>query len=201
LTENWNDELFSKLKSAGGSAYSNFAVGFNNIDIASATKHGISVGNTPGGPTDSIAEVGVGLTIAAVIFFVLYTYSLLLCFCAVADKELIDQARRIVEADDYMRNGKYLGWLPTLFVGQLLHGRTVGIVGAGRIGQSYARMMIEGHKMSCVYFCREVCWLCWFLSNTQTLTCGLPPSPRSRLPTTDSQNLSLKPSCVIIRRS
>ena len=126
LTENWNDELFAALKKAGGRAFSNYAVGYNNVDVAAATKHGIPVGNTPGVLTETTAEIAATLTLSA--------------------------ARRIVEADTFMRTGQYLGWLPTLFVGQLLQGGTVGIVGAGRIGQAYARMMIEGHKMSVVYY-------------------------------------------------
>jgi glycerate dehydrogenase len=48
LTEQWDDTLFGKLKAAGGSAYSNYAVGYNNVNVADATKHGIPVGNTPG---------------------------------------------------------------------------------------------------------------------------------------------------------
>ena len=61
-------------------------------------------------------------------------------------------ARRIVEADRFMRGGKYEGWLPNLFVGNLLQRKTVGIVGAGRIGTAYARMMMEGHKCNLVYY-------------------------------------------------
>jgi len=61
-------------------------------------------------------------------------------------------ARRIVEADKFMRGGQYKGWLPNLFVGNLLQRKTVGIVGAGRIGAAYARMMMEGHKCNLVYF-------------------------------------------------
>ena len=64
----------------------------------------------------------------------------------------LSAARRIVEADAFMRGGHYAGWLPTLFIGSLLQGKTVGIVGAGRIGAAYARMMVEGHKMDLVYF-------------------------------------------------
>jgi hydroxypyruvate reductase 1 len=101
-------------------------VGFNNVNIQAATKHGIPVGNTPGVLTETTAEIAAALTLAA--------------------------ARRIVEADAFMRSGKFLGWLPSLFVGQLLQGGTVGIVGAGRIGQAYARMMVEGHKMNVVYY-------------------------------------------------
>ncbi len=79
LTEAWNDDLFKALKAAGGSAYSNYAAGFNNVDVAAATKHGIPVGNTPGVLTETTAEIGAALTLAA--------------------------ARRVVEADVFMRRG------------------------------------------------------------------------------------------------
>ncbi|CAH1427698.1 unnamed protein product [Lactuca virosa] len=61
-------------------------------------------------------------------------------------------SRRIVEADGFMRAGLYDGWLPHLFVGNLLKGQTVGVIGAGRIGSAYARMMIEGFKMNLIYY-------------------------------------------------
>eukprot|EP01026_Neomeris_dumetosa_P053841 TRINITY_DN4818_c0_g1_i7.p1 TRINITY_DN4818_c0_g1~~TRINITY_DN4818_c0_g1_i7.p1 ORF type:complete len:398 (-),score=64.05 TRINITY_DN4818_c0_g1_i7:60-1253(-) len=126
LTEDWGDQLFGALKAANGRAYSNYAVGYNNVDVAAATKHGIPVGNTPGVLTETTAELAAALTMAA--------------------------ARRVVEADVFMRAGHYKGWLPTLFVGLLLQNKTVGIIGAGRIGAAYARMMVEGHKMDLVYF-------------------------------------------------
>jgi hydroxypyruvate reductase 1 len=128
LTYSFNraDELFAALKAAGCQGFSNYAVGYNNVDVSAATKHGIPVGNTPGVLTETTAEIAAALTLAA--------------------------ARRIVEADAFMRGGHFLGWLPNLFVGQLLQGGTVGIVGAGRIGQAYARMMVEGHKMNVVYY-------------------------------------------------
>ena len=125
LTEAWNDDLFSHLKQAGCKGYSNYAVGYNNVDVSAATKHGIPVGNTPGVLTETTAEIAAALTLAA--------------------------ARRVVEADTFMRGGQYKGWLPTLFVGALLQGKTVGIIGAGRIGSAYARMMVEGHKMNLLY--------------------------------------------------
>jgi hydroxypyruvate reductase 1 len=126
LTEDWSGELFEILKSAGGKVYSNYAVGYNNVDIDAATKQSIPVGNTPGVLTEATAELAVSLTFAA--------------------------ARRIVEADNFMRAGRYKGWLPTLFLGDLLWRKTVGIIGAGRIGAEYARMMIEGHKMNLLYY-------------------------------------------------
>jgi hydroxypyruvate reductase 1 len=126
LTEAWGDTLFAALKAAGGRAYSNYAVGYNNVDVAAATRHGIPVGNTPGVLTETTAEMALALTFAA--------------------------ARRTGESERFLRAGKYQGWLPTLFLGKLLQGRTVGIVGAGRIGAAYGRMMVEGHKMHLKYY-------------------------------------------------
>jgi hydroxypyruvate reductase 1 len=126
LTEDWGAELFAALKSAGATAYSNYAVGFNNVDVDAATSQGIPVGNTPGVLTETTAEMAVTLTFAA--------------------------ARRVGESERFMRAGKYKGWLPTLFLGELLWGKTLGIIGAGRIGAAYARMMVEGHKMSLIYY-------------------------------------------------
>ncbi|KAG6521752.1 hypothetical protein ZIOFF_018878 [Zingiber officinale] len=115
LTEDWGDALFSALKRAGGTAFSNMAVGYNNVDVGAANKYGIAVGNTPGVLTETTAELAASLSLAA--------------------------ARKIVEADQFMRAGLYDGWLPHLFVGNLLKGQTVGVIGAGRIGSAYARMM------------------------------------------------------------
>ncbi len=125
LTEDWGGELFAALKAAGGTAYSNVAVGYNNVDVAGATKHGIPVGNTPGVLTETTAQMAVTLTFAA--------------------------ARRTGEAERFLRAGKYKGWLMTLFLGELLWRKTVGVIGAGRIGATYARMMVEGHKMNLIY--------------------------------------------------
>jgi hydroxypyruvate reductase 1 len=60
LTEPWGDELFAALKTAGGTAYSNYAVGFNNVDVDAATQHGIPVGNTPGVLTETTAAIFYG---------------------------------------------------------------------------------------------------------------------------------------------
>ena len=125
LTEPWGPRLFEALARAGGKAYSNYAVGYNNVDLEAATKHRIPVGNTPGVLTETTAEMAVALTFAA--------------------------ARRVVEGDRFMREGRFSGWLPSLLLGELLWRQTVGIAGAGRIGTAYARMMAEGHKMDVIY--------------------------------------------------
>lgn len=129
LTEDWGAFLFSRLKAAGGRAYSNYAVGFNNIDIAAATRCGIAVGNTPGVLTETTAELAVALTFAT--------------------------ARRFTEAEGFLRAGKFQGLLPDLFLGELLWRKTLGVIGAGRIGGAYARMMAQGHNMDVVYFNRS----------------------------------------------
>lgn len=126
LTEDWGDALFAALAAAGGTAYSNVAVGYNNVDVEAATRHGIPVGNTPGVLTETTAQMAVTLTFAA--------------------------ARRTGEAERFLRAGKYKGWLMTLFLGELLWRKTVGVIGAGRIGATYARMMVEGHKMNLIYY-------------------------------------------------
>ncbi|KAG6779669.1 hypothetical protein POTOM_016063 [Populus tomentosa] len=119
LTEDWGETLFAALSRAGGKAFSNMAVGYNNVDVNAANKHGVAVGNTPGVLTETTAELAASLSLAA--------------------------ARRIVEADQFMRAGLYDGWLPHLFVGNLLKGQTVGVIGAGRIGSAYARMMTTSY--------------------------------------------------------
>jgi hydroxypyruvate reductase 1 len=79
LTEEWGEGLFAALKAASGKAYSNCAVGYNNVDVDGATRQGIPVGNTPGVLTETTAEMAAALTFAA--------------------------GRRVVEADKFMRGG------------------------------------------------------------------------------------------------
>ncbi len=92
---------------------SNYAVGYDNIDVDAATEHGILVTNTPGVLTRATAEL---------------TWALLL-----------STVRRVVEADQFVREDRYRGWSPTLFRGLELGGKTLGIFGAGRIGQAVGR--------------------------------------------------------------
>src|SRR5438477_1008611 len=92
---------------------SNFAVGFNNIDVPAATARGVAVGNTPGVLTDATADMAFCLLIAA--------------------------ARRLVDAVDYARAGRWKTWEPLGHLGQDLAGRTLGVVGMGRIGFALAR--------------------------------------------------------------
>jgi len=104
---------------------SNYAVGFDNVDVEAATKRGIVVTNTPSDEVnEAVAE---------------HTWALLLAL-----------ARRIVEADEATRHGAYKGWEPDIFLGTNLIGKTLGIVGMGRIGSMVARRA-QGYKMNVLY--------------------------------------------------
>jgi glyoxylate reductase len=102
----------------------NHAVGFDNIDVAAATKRGIMVTNTPGVLTDATADFAWALLFAA--------------------------ARRIVEADAFTRALKYKGWGPMMYLGGDITGRTLGLVGAGRIGTAVA-LKSRGFNMKVLY--------------------------------------------------
>ncbi len=104
---------------------SNYAVGFNNIDVDAATQRGIPITNTPGVLTETTADFAWTLLMAT--------------------------ARRIVEGDKFTRAGKYKGWGPMLLLGCDVYGKTLGIVGMGRIGQAMARRAI-GFDMKVIYF-------------------------------------------------
>jgi len=103
---------------------SNYAVGYNNIDVEEATRRGIMVTNTPGVLTDTTADL---------------TWAILMCV-----------ARRIVEADRFTRQGKFKQWSPMLFLGSDVHHSTLGIVGFGRIGRAVARRA-KGFEMKVLY--------------------------------------------------
>ncbi len=103
---------------------SNVAVGFNNIDVAAATRHGVVVTNTPDVLTETTAD---------------FAWTLLMAI-----------ARRVVEADRYVRDGKFDEWKNMLLLGGDIHGKTLGIVGFGRIGRAMARRA-QGFGMRVFY--------------------------------------------------
>jgi glyoxylate reductase len=103
---------------------SNVAVGYDNIDVAAATARGIPVGNTPGVLTETTADLAFALILAV--------------------------ARRIVEADRYVRDGSWKTWDPNVLLGADVHGATLGIVGYGKIGQAVARRA-SGFGMRVLY--------------------------------------------------
>ncbi|MBI2589568.1 D-glycerate dehydrogenase [Candidatus Berkelbacteria bacterium] len=124
LTEKVDAEFF---EAAGSSLkiVANYAVGFDNIDIREANKHGVVITNTPGVLTEAVAEHTLALMFAV--------------------------ARRVVESDAFMRTGQYTHWLPLGFLGQSLWGKTLGIIGLGRIGTWVAEAAHRGLNMQILY--------------------------------------------------
>jgi glyoxylate reductase len=106
----------------------NFGVGFNNIDVGAATARGILVSNTPGVLTDATADLTMALILAA--------------------------GRRVVEGDTYTRQGRFQFWAPFHFLGCEITGKTLGIVGMGRIGAAVARRA-SGFDMPVLYHNRS----------------------------------------------
>jgi glyoxylate reductase len=102
----------------------NVAVGFNNIDVAEATKRGVVITNTPDVLTETTADFAWTLLMAT--------------------------ARRVVEADRYVREGKFTQWEFMLLLGGDIHGKTLGIIGFGRIGRAMARRA-RGFDMRVLY--------------------------------------------------
>lgn len=106
--------------------YANYAIGFNNINVEEVKKRNIYVTNTPGGGADRVAE---------------HTWALILALSC-----------RIVEGDNYMKKGKYKGWDPMLLHGAKLSGKTLGIIGTGKIGADVAHRGKYGFGMNIVYY-------------------------------------------------
>lgn len=121
------DKVDAELMDTAGTlkVISNYAVGYDNIDVKAATERGIPVGNTPGVLTDTTADFAFALLMAV--------------------------ARRVVEGVDYVRAGKWKTWGPRLLLGQDVHGATLGIIGFGRIGQAVARRA-KGFDMRILYY-------------------------------------------------
>lgn len=123
LTDTIDAEVF---ESAGAQCriFANYAVGYNNIDVNEATKRKIIISNTPGVLTDATADIAWALLFSA--------------------------ARCIVEADKFTRAGMFKGWGPMLFLGRDISGKTLGVIGAGRIGSNFAKKAV-GFDMKIIY--------------------------------------------------
>ena len=123
LTDRVDDEL---LDAAGPQlrVVSNYAVGFDNVDVAACTRRGVAVGNTPGVLTETTADLAFALLMAA--------------------------ARRLPEGYDYVRADRWQTWGPLLLLGADVHHATLGIIGFGRIGREMARRA-SGFDMTVLY--------------------------------------------------
>ncbi len=121
------DKIDHELLAAGPKlkAVSTFSVGYDHVDVPACKARGVAVTNTPGVLTEATAD---------------FTWAL-----------LMSAARRVVEGDDYMRGGKYKGWDPLMILGSDVFGRTLGVIGFGRIGQAVAKRA-TGFSMKVLYY-------------------------------------------------
>lgn len=124
LTDKIDSRIFDA--SPATKLFANYAIGYDNIDVTEATKRGVCITNTPGDYVSGIAEHTIGLMLALM--------------------------AKLVPADTFVRQGKYMGWDPMIFIGDKLEGKTVGIIGTGRIGEQVARKLYNGFGVNIIYF-------------------------------------------------
>lgn len=124
LTDTINGASFDAAPNA--KIFANYAVGFNNIDVPEAKKRGITITNTPGALTNTVAEHAMALILAC--------------------------TTRTAEGDRFTRAGKYQGWGPMMMLGMDLAGKTLGVLGAGRIGSRLAHHAKHGFDMDVIYY-------------------------------------------------
>jgi lactate dehydrogenase-like 2-hydroxyacid dehydrogenase len=145
----------------------NFGVGYNNIDVEAARAAGIAVTNTPGALTDCTADLAMTLLLSA--------------------------ARRAGEGERHVRDGSWTGWRPTHMLGTKVTGKTLGIIGLGRIGQAVARRAHHGFGMKILYYNRtpvaadqiedldaELCTLEQLLARSDFVSLHCPSTPETR---------------------
>ncbi len=129
LGDMFNAAAFATVPQPRCKLLANFGVGYNHIDVAAAKAAGVAVTNTPGAVTDATADIALTL--------------------------MLMSARRAGEGERLVRSGAWRGWHPTQMLGLHLTGKTVGIVGMGRIGKAIARRSHHGFGMAVVFFNRS----------------------------------------------
>jgi lactate dehydrogenase-like 2-hydroxyacid dehydrogenase len=129
LGDRFSAAVFADVQSPRCRLLANFGVGFNHIDVAAAAAAGVAVTNTPGAVTDATADIALSL--------------------------ILMTARRLGEGERILRAGQWQGWGPTQMLGQHVSGKTVGIIGMGRIGKAIARRCHFGFGMQVVFHNRS----------------------------------------------
>ena len=126
ITDCIDEELLERASNL--KMIANFGVGYNNIDIKAASRRGIMVSNTPGVLTDATAEIAFAL--------------------------ILSVSRRLVEGDRMTREGRFKFWAPMFFLGHEVTGKTLGIIGMGKIGKAVAQRA-RGFNMRVLYYNRR----------------------------------------------
>lgn len=122
--------VFAQVPAPRAKLLANFGAGYNHLDVPAARAAGLAVTNTPGAVTESTADIGVALVLMA--------------------------ARRLGEGERTLRAGRWHGWKPTQMLGTHVTGKTVGIIGMGRIGKAVARRLHHGFGMDVIFHNRSV---------------------------------------------
>jgi D-3-phosphoglycerate dehydrogenase len=164
----------------------NYAVGYDNIDLEEATKRGVYVTNTPNVLNNATAELAWTL--------------------------LFSVARRVIPADKFMRTGQYKGWDPLLFLGKEVTGKTLGVIGMGRIGYTFAKMS-KGFNMKVIYYDiyrnetaekeipAEYVDLDTLLKESDFISIHVPLTPQTRHLITERELKLMKKSAILINTS
>jgi glyoxylate reductase len=187
LSNIFDADLLGQAKLAG---ISNYAVGYDNIDVPAATSNNILVGNTPGVLTDATADLAMLLILAT--------------------------ARRAVEGDHFTRTGQFTGWKPELLLGQDVSGATLGLAGFGRIARATAqRAAAFGMSVTCCshppdgrrvddaelaalpYPVRQVSWT-ELVENSDFLSVHVPLAPTTRHLVDASVLAAMKPTAILV---
>jgi len=166
----------------------NYAIGFDNIDLKSAEKFGIFVSNTPSiFAADAVAQ---------------HAMTLILCL-----------GRKILESDKFMKAGKYKAWNPLLFIGDDMRGKTLGIIGVGKIGTSLVKIASAGYEMKILYndvirnkkiekdFKAKKVSLDEVLSCSDYLSIHVPLLPSTRHMITSKELSKMKKTAILINTS
>ena len=129
LGDRFQADVFADVPKPRCKLLANFGVGYNHIDVEAAQAHGVAVSNTPGAVTDATADIAMTL--------------------------ILMTARRAGEGERMVRAGQWAGWHPTQMLGLHVTGRTLGVIGMGRIGQAIARRCHFGFGMDVRYVARS----------------------------------------------
>ena len=129
LGDRFSAAVFADVPQPRARLLANYGVGYNHIDVAAAKAAGIAVTNTPGAVTDATADIALTL--------------------------ILMTARRAGEGERLLRRGDWIGWQPTQLLGRHVSGKTVGIIGMGRIGKAIARRCHFGFGMQVLFHARR----------------------------------------------
>ncbi|MCX6753639.1 MAG: D-glycerate dehydrogenase [Candidatus Nomurabacteria bacterium] len=142
LTDSIDKEVFDACPTA--KIFANFSVGYDNVNIEDAKACNVFITNTPGTSSTAVAEHTVALMLAL--------------------------TTRLVEADEFMREGKYKGWDPDIFIGTDMKGKKIGLIGAGQIGTEVAKILHYGFGSSIIYSDVSPCVELDKIENTTRMT-------------------------------